>query len=483
MNFTAPAFVLALPLVAALHWALPPRARWVLLLAASLGFYTLGSPQALPLLAGITLGTYLAAIMIQKCSRPAARRFWLWCAVALCLGCLGVFKYAGLFGAGTSLLLPAGISFYTFQTLGYVIDVYRGRLQPEQHLGYYALFVSFFPQLVAGPIERSTDLLPQLRDPARRPDLGGLLYILRGFVKKLLLADTAAVFVDAVYANPAQATGPAALLATVLFAWQIYWDFSGYSDIAVGAAALVGVKLSRNFDHPYRADSLRDFWHRWHVSLTRWFTDYVYIPLGGSRCGAVRWAVNTMVVFLLSGLWHGAALHFVVWGAVHGGMMVAERVLSSWPPLRGGSRRSGWGREPRLDPKPDSAARLSPSGPSGHLPRRGRQARRALTFALVCFAWVFFRATSVSDAFTLFSRLPVGWNFAEIRLTALTLGAQPTLQLVLGALCLHLLPETPPETPTPRGALAFCLLALAAFAAWFAALYSGTANAFIYFQF
>lgn len=262
MNFTAPAFVLGLPLVVLLHRLLPPRARWVLLLAASLGFYALGSPKALPLLACITLGTYAAALAIGRCKNRVGRKLWLCCAAILCLGCLGVFKYAGLFGTGPSLLLPAGISFYTFQTLGYVIDVYRGRLAPERHLGYYALFVSFFPQLVAGPIERSTDLLPQLRDPARRTDSGGWLYILRGFCKKLLLADTAAVFIDTVYAAPGAASGPAAILATVLFAGQIYWDFSGYSDIAVGAAALLGVRLSRNFDHPYQAVSLRDFWHR-----------------------------------------------------------------------------------------------------------------------------------------------------------------------------------------------------------------------------
>ena len=327
MNFTAPAFVLGLPLVVLLHRLLPPRARWVLLLAASLGFYALGSPKALPLLACITLGTYAAALAIGHSKSRVGRKLWLCCAAILCLGCLGVFKYAGLFGTGPSLLLPAGISFYTFQTLGYVIDVYRGRLAPERHLGYYALFVSFFPQLVAGPIERSTDLLPQLRDPARRTDSGGWLYILRGFCKKLLLADTAAVFIDTVYAAPGAASGPAAILATVLFAGQIYWDFSGYSDIAVGAAALLGVRLSRNFDHPYQAVSLRDFWHRWHISLTRWFTDYLYIPLGGSRCGAVRCALNTLTVFLLSGLWHGASLHFVVWGGVHGLLLLAEKRL------------------------------------------------------------------------------------------------------------------------------------------------------------
>ena len=328
MNFTAPAFVLLFPIVLALHWMLPPSRRWVLLLAASLGFYAVGSPQALPLLAGITLGTYAAALGIAKSKTQTAKKLWLTCAAILCIGCLCLFKYAGIFRTDVPLLLPAGISFYTFQTLSYVVDIYRGRLMPERHPGYYALFVSFFPQLVAGPIERSTALLPQLHAQERRMDSSGWLWMVRGFAKKLLLADTAAVFVDSVYASPADASGPAVLLATLLFAGQIYWDFSGYSDIAVGAAALLGVRLSRNFDHPYRADSLRDFWRRWHISLTRWFTDYVYIPLGGSRRGTVRLAVNTMVVFLLSGLWHGAALHFVVWGGVHGALLLLEKVLT-----------------------------------------------------------------------------------------------------------------------------------------------------------
>ena len=453
MNFTAPAFVLAFPFVLALHWVLPPQARWVLLLAASLGFYAVGSPQALPLLAGITLGTYAAALGIAKSEHALVKKCWLVCAVLLCLGCLGVFKYAGLFGAGTSLLLPAGISFYTFQTLGYVIDVYRRRLKPERHLGYYALFVSFFPQLVAGPIERSTILLPQLHDPERRMDTGGWLWMVRGFAKKLLLADTAAVFVDAVYTSPTDASGPAVLLATLLFAGQIYWDFSGYSDIAVGAAALLGVRLSRNFDHPYRADSLRDFWHRWHVSLTRWFTDYVYIPLGGSRRGAVRLVVNTMVVFLLSGFWHGAALHFVVWGGVHGALLLLEKALT---PCGVKHKTRTW-----------SAVCLC----------------HAYTFSLVCIAWIFFRAASVPDALLLLSRLPVGWSLNTLHTTLLNIGIQPVAELVLGALCLHLLPETSSAAPSPRSVLGFCLLALTVVAAWFAALHTGTTNAFIYFQF
>ena len=328
MNFTAPAFVLLFPIVLALHWMLPPSRRWGLLLAASLGFYAVGSPQALPLLAGITLGTYAAALGIAKSKTQTAKKLWLTCAAVLCIGCLCLFKYAGIFRTDVPLLLPAGISFYTFQTLSYVIDIYRGRLMPERHPGYYALFVSFFPQLVAGPIERSTALLPQLHAQERRMDSSGWLWMVRGFAKKLLLADTAAVFVDSVYASPTDASGPAVLLATLLFAGQIYWDFSGYSDIAVGAAALLGVRLSRNFDHPYRADSLRDFWRRWHISLTRWFTDYVYIPLGGSRKGTLRMYLNQMIAMVACGLWHGASLSFIVWGALHGALVCLHKFFS-----------------------------------------------------------------------------------------------------------------------------------------------------------
>ena len=406
MNFTAPAFVLGLPLVVLLHRLLPPRARWVLLLAASLGFYALGSPKALPLLACITLGTYAAALAIGHSKSRVGRKLWLCCAAILCLGCLGVFKYAGLFGTGTSLLLPAGISFYTFQTLGYVIDVYRGRLAPERHLGYYALFVSFFPQLVAGPIERSTDLLPQLRDPARRTDSGGWLYILRGFCKKLLLADTAAVFIDTVYAAPGAASGPAAILATVLFAGQIYWDFSGYSDIAVGAAALLGVRLSRNFDHPYRADSLRDFWRRWHISLSSWFRDYVYIPLGGSKKGEGRTYLNLLVVWLFTGLWHGSTLNFLLWGLFLFALISLERL--------------GWGK----------------------VLRRSQVISRLYMLLVIPLSWMLFAIPSLKDIGSYIGRLFAfsGGTAVHAR-DFLVYGRQYAVVLVIGLLVSTPLPE------------------------------------------
>ena len=322
MNFTAPAFVLLFPIVLALHWMLPPSRRWVLLLAASLGFYAVGSPQALPLLAGITLGTYAAALGIAKSKTQTAKKLWLTCAAVLCIGCLCLFKYAGIFRTDVPLLLPAGISFYTFQTLSYVIDIYRGRLMPERHPGYYALFVSFFPQLVAGPIERSTALLPQLHAQERRMDSSGWLWMVRGFAKKLLLADTAAVFVDSVYASPADASGPAVLLATLLFAGQIYWDFSGYSDMAIGMGRCMGFHFDENFNYPYVTRTITEFWRRWHISLGSFFRDYVYIPMGGNRR---HQPLNILVVWFLTGLWHGASWNFVLWGLYFGAIIMLEK--------------------------------------------------------------------------------------------------------------------------------------------------------------
>lgn len=458
MNFTALAFVLGFPLVLLLHTVCPPGGRWVLLLGASLAFYALGSPQAVVLLAVITLGTYLAALGIDRSRTDTGKTLWCGSAMLLCLGCLGWFKYAGFFRETAALLqgraapawevlLPAGISFYTFQTLGYVLDVRRGTVPPEKHLGHYALFVCFFPQLVAGPIERTAALLPQLKNGHRTPDAQGALLMLRGFAKKLLLADTAAGFVDAVYAAPGQGTGPEMLLATVLFAGQIYFDFSGYSDIAVGAAALLGVKLNRNFDHPYSACSIREFWRRWHISLTRWFTDYLYIPLGGSRCGLARHCFNLLLVFLASGLWHGAAWHFVLWGALHGVLLAGEVCWAHWFPGK---------KLPR---------------PAAHL----------LTLVLVCFAWVFFRADSIPAGVQLLAQLPAGWSLSGVASCLEALGASSIGKLLLGDTCLTLLPER--LTGRRSEAVAVFWLTIAVAAAWMAGLTAGAGNAFLYFQF
>lgn len=451
MNFLSAQFVLLFPVIL-LAWRFCPRPwRWMLLLAASWLFYLTGQPQAFPLLLLATGVCYLAALRIAQSTRPAARRAWLALALVTCLGILFLFKYLGfaasLFGISVPpLLLPVGISFYTFQNLSYVIDAYRGTLQPERHFGYYALFVAYFPQLVAGPIERPQNLLPQLhaaRDPAPEDYRAGAQLLLRGYCKKLILADFAARFVDPVYAAPGQVAGPAVVIATLLFALQIYGDFSGYSDIARGAARLMGVQLMQNFDAPYTSASIREFWRRWHISLTSWLTDYLYIPLGGSRCGKLRHCGNILVVFLASGLWHGANWTFVVWGGLHGTAMVVQTLLP---------------------------ARV-------RLPRRLGQ---LFTFAFVCFAWIFFRADTVGQALQLIAALPTGW------LTPPDLGLTwpDLLQLALGVLLLIRLRRWPAPVEHPRRAAAagFFLTAAAALA-WLSLLAAGAGNAFIYFQF
>ena len=461
MNFNTLEFLLFLPAVLALHWALPHRLRWALLLASSWLFYFWWEPMAGLLLVAVTAATWLCGLGAARERPPAVRRACLAMALGACLGCLGVFKYAGFFaglipgGPAWRLLLPVGISFYTFQALSYVLDVYRGRTAPEGHFGYYALFISFFPQLVAGPIERSGRLLPQLRRErtlSREQLSAGGWLLLTGYFKKAAIADGLAPLVDAVYAAPGQAAGPEIIAATALFGLQIYCDFSGYSDIARGSAGLLGVELMENFQAPYAARSIREFWRRWHISLTAWFTDYVYIPLGGSRRGLPRRCFNIMAVFLLSGLWHGADWTFVAWGGIHGiyqvcGVLAARRT--------GGRTPQGLG--------------------TGLL-------RCAATFSLVTFAWLFFRAQSMADAWLLLSRLGTGWGAAQGPL--LSMARQ--LPFVLPAMaCLHFLHRLPARPPAPLGprVLTVSALLLCITLGWWTSLSGGGGNAFIYFQF
>lgn len=460
MNFTTVEFVLFFPLVLVFFRLLPSRWRWAELLAASYCFYGIFNPWTLPLLAGTTVLTWFCAGRIAAANRPAAKKAWLFLAGTVCLGCLGVFKY-GAFAAGTvsflctgrwttlSLVLPVGISFYTFQTLSYVIDVYRGAFPLERHLGYYALFISFFPQLVAGPIERPGNLLPQLHalhDPTAEDLCQGGWRMARGYFKKLVLADQLAPLADSVYAM-ASPGGPLLLLGTAAFALQIYFDFSAYSDIAIGAARFLGVRLMENFDHPYRAASLREFWRRWHISLTGWFTDYLYIPLGGSRRGTLcRWR-NLLVVFLASGLWHGAAWHFVLWGAFHGLAMVGEDI----------ARRRGL--------------------------RLPRPLARGLTLGVVVLGWIFFRAQNTAQVLAFWAGLVTGWNPAG---GTAALAVPGTLLLARLALALVLYRSLPERWPAHRPAAAatglFYMVLLTAMA-WTSLTAAGQQSAFLYFQF
>jgi len=344
MLFDSAAFAAFFSVVLVLHRWAPPERRNLLLLIASYFFYGWWNVGYLGLIAGITLADYLVGLRIEA-SSGTRRKWWLGAGVGANLIVLLAFKYADFLSTalhtGLPLLrlaLPLGLSFHALQGIGYAVDVYRGEIAAERNLTRFALFVAFFPQMVAGPIERAGRMLPQFTGAPRVTgdvEPGGWL-ILRGLIKKVVVADLAAPVVNAVYARPHDFPAPLLLLGTVLFAAQIYCDFSGYSDMAVGLARVLGYELTVNFNQPWKAGSLEEFWRRWHISLSQWFRDYVYIPLGGNRTGAVRYAANVLAVFLLSGLWHGANWTWVAWGGLHGTLLLAgkatRRIRKRWIP-------------------------------------------------------------------------------------------------------------------------------------------------------
>lgn len=341
MLFNSIEFIWFLPGVVLFYYLLPGRFRWVLLLAASYFFYMFWKAEYAVLIAFSTVLDYFASLAMARKSTKKQRLPFLILSLVSNLGLLFFFKYANFFSDSFNqlfqldipmmdFLLPVGISFYTFQTLSYSLDVYNGKQEPERHLGYFALYVSFFPQLVAGPIERFSRLGPQLRE--RQPFLydnfaHGFRLLLYGFFVKMVVADNLAAFVNAVYETPAEHSSANAALAMVLYSFQIYCDFYGYSMIAIGSARLLGIRLMDNFHTPYLATSVGDFWQRWHISLSTWFRDYLYIPLGGNRVKLPRWMLNVMVVFTVSGLWHGANWTFIAWGAFWGLAFVIERLI------------------------------------------------------------------------------------------------------------------------------------------------------------
>jgi D-alanyl-lipoteichoic acid acyltransferase DltB (MBOAT superfamily) len=375
-----------------LGWFLfPRRARIGWLLLSSCVFYMAFIPSYILILFFLVGVDYTAGILIEP-AMGHRRKVLLWLSLIANLGILATFKYTNFalqnldsvarhFGMGAlawrfPLVLPIGLSFHTFQSMAYTIEVYFGRKAAERNLPRYALYVLFWPQMVAGPIERPQGLLTQLeqnRDSTWQGAVSGLELMAWGFFKKLVIADRIAVAVDSAYANPFRSPGWQLALGSVLFAFQIYGDFSGYTDIARGAARIMGLDLCRNFDHPYTSRSPGEFWRRWHISLSSWFRDYVYIPIGGSRRGTTRLVVGLAAAFLLSGLWHGAAWTFVVWGALHGFYVVVQRLV-----------------EPKLDEQ-RWWTRWTASLP-------GRIAAVAVTFLLVDFAWIFFRSPDLGVA-------------------------------------------------------------------------------------
>ncbi|MDR1533151.1 MAG: MBOAT family protein [Clostridiales bacterium] len=391
MRFHSLAYIIFLPAVALVYWTLPLKAKKYWLLAASYFFYAQWDAGYALLMLVSTAATYAAGLCMASAAR--FRKPCLILCALFNLGILFFFKYfnfaaeavsaalSALTGKGIAppslnVLLPVGISFYTFQALGYTIDVYRGKIPPEKNFVKYALFVSFFPQLVAGPIERAPNLLRQCGCAGRfslDSAQGGGFLILWGMFKKLVIADRMAVMADCVFNDIRSYGGLAVAFGAVAFAFQIYCDFSAYSDIARGSARIMGFELMRNFDAPYFSASVREFWRRWHISLSEWFRDYLYYPLGGNRSGGAVWRgklrtyVNLLIVFFVSGLWHGAGFTFIVWGLLNAVYQIAERIIRD---LR----------------------KAAP--PAGHI----RPFRVLTTFCLTCLGWIFFRANSMGDA-------------------------------------------------------------------------------------
>lgn len=404
MQFCSKSFFLFFVLIFTLYWALPwRRVRVGLLLAASFYFYASWNKYLALLICVSTLLDYFLALGIEHSSANWRRKSLLGASLCANLGLLCYFKYANFFlvsldealiaaGARTwcptlEVLLPVGISFYTFEAINYMVDVYRRRLPAERNLGDFMLFILFFPHLIAGPIVRARDFLPQIKRPKHfswpRMYLG-TGFVLMGLVKKLAIADRMVEYVDPVFANPSAYRGSAIIFAALAYAIQIYCDFSGYTDIAIGTAHMLGYKLTRNFNLPYLAVNIADFWHRWHISLSNWLRDYLFIPLGGSRCSPRRTAVNLLVTMTLGGLWHGASWTFVFWGVLHGVFLIAHRMFQKFVEIR-----------PAMD-------RFLLSAP-------GTLLRMLLTFLCVALGWVFFRATTFETAWTMLHRVAV-WS-------------------------------------------------------------------------
>ncbi len=474
MTFQTLSFIALLLAVFALYWLLGRKQQNLLLLVASYVFYGYVDPLLTLLLAGFTLAMYFSAISVRPQGERSASVFKgllpLWSAIAATLLVIAVFKYLGFFvdsasdfvdsiGLGTfsntlNIILPIGISFYTLQGLGYVIDVHQGRVEARRNLLDFALFISFFPQLVAGPIERAARLLPQFeskRTTSPQVLQSAVMLILWGFFKKLVIADNVGVIADRAFAT--ESPGFALIWVGVLaFGLQIFADFSGYTDIARGTARLFGINLSQNFRHPHMARSPADFWRRWHVSLSTWFRDYVYIPLGGSRTGQARSGVNLMATFLLSGLWHGASWNFALWGGYHGTLVYLQRVV----PV---------------------GANLSPLLKPLAVP---------ITFVLVSTGWLFFRESSTAHIWGVLTTSPLdetaqGFELAAFLLIQVMIYSIPIwLHTAAGALDLSRFSVARPSLSATRAGQA-TLATL--FFTGILVMRSSEGGEFIYFQF
>lgn len=392
MLFNSIEFIIFFPVVTLLYFLIPHKFRWLHLLIASCIFYAAFIPSYLLILFSLILIDYTTGILIEN--KPLHKKLWLIASIIANIGLLGIFKYYNFFIeninqlTGTDYLLlkwvlPIGLSFHTFQSMSYTIEVFRGRQKAVQHLGYYALYVMFYPQLVAGPIERPYHLFPQFFKEQKFSEeklYEGLRLMAWGFFKKLVIADRIGPYVDTVFNYPGEMNAGNIWLAVFYFSIQIYADFSGYSDIAIGAARCMGIDLMTNFNRPYLSQNIREFWQRWHISLSSWFKDYVYIPLGGNRRGRSRKTINIFITFILSGFWHGAGWTFIIWGALHGMYLIIYETLTPIINQIGKFKFINW----------------------------------LFTSLAVGFAWIFFRASSFSKAVTIIQKgvsfEKVNWN-------------------------------------------------------------------------
>lgn len=407
MLFNSLQFLLFFPIVTIIYFLLPFRFRWLHLLIASCIFYMAFIPIYIVILFATIIVDYIAGIMIEN-SKGKRRKLFLVASIVANVGVLAVFKYYNFFAANIDtllssmhitttsvpllkILLPIGLSFHTFQAMSYTIEVYRGNQKAERHFGIYALYVMFYPQLVAGPIERPQNVIHQFHEEKifnYDNAVSGLRLMMWGMFKKVVIADRLSELTDPVFNNPHNYPAITLALATVFFAFQIYCDFSGYSDIALGSARVMGFTLMKNFDRPYSSKSISEFWSRWHISLSTWFRDYLYISLGGNRVSVPRWFFNLFFVFLVSGFWHGANWTFIVWGALHGFYLIASILIEK--------------------------AKVKLFGPANTKTKTKNVVINAInitiTFILVSVAWVFFRANTIPDAIYIIKQLPFAFR-------------------------------------------------------------------------
>jgi alginate O-acetyltransferase complex protein AlgI len=486
MLFNSPSFALFLPVVFILYWFVTNkelRKQNFLLLAASYFFYASWDYRFLFLLIFSTLLDYFTGLKIGEAATQRKRRFWLWLSIIVNLGFLGVFKYYNFFASSFAValsnlglqvnfwtikvILPVGISFYTFHGLSYVIDLYKNKIKPERNFITYAVFVSFFPLLVAGPIERATHLLPQLKQTrsfnyTRATD--GMRQILWGLFKKVVIADTCADYVNGIFGNYTEYNGSTLLVGALFFTFQIYCDFSGYSDIALGTARLFGIELRRNFAFPYFSRDIAEFWRRWHISLSSWFRDYLYIPLGGSKGSTWIKVRNTFIIFVVSGFWHGANWTFIVWGILN--------ALYFMPLLLLNKNRSN----------------LEIVARGKLLPSFKELIGMVTTFSLTVLAWIFFRSVTVPDAVKYIGRIFSASLFKPLDRFAFIEGTAQlaiTFLLILFFLLIewrgreqqYALARVGSKWYKPVRWAAYYILIIAIF------LYMGKEQQFIYFQF